>query len=144
VFGTNFTTILDGFVGGGGMTVAGGYENFFVVGDANYTQTDIRFSDRFTAIIATFRAGYRMSVAGHPLQLWVGEGYWNTRNTAKGQTDVPGLGRIEFEADQGPTHPWMTDFGTNIGFTKWFETVIDVGTDWHGGYLFVVGPTYRF
>lgn len=141
---TNITTSLDGFVGGGGMTLAGGYENFFLVGDVNYSQTDIGFSDRFKAIIATFRAGYRTSVAEHPVQFWVGQGYWNTRNTAKGQTHVPGLGHVEFEADQGPTFPWMTDFGANIGFAKWFETVIDFGTDWHGGYLVVVAPTYRF
>ena len=144
VFGTNLTTSLDGFVGGGGMTLAGGYKNVFLVGDVNYSQTDIGFSDRFKALIATVRAGYRTSVAEHPVQLWVGEGYWNTRNTAKGQTDVPGLGHIEFEADQGPTYPWMTDFGTNIAFAKWFETVIDFGTDWHGGYLVVVAPTFRF
>jgi len=143
-FSTNLTTELDGFVGGAGMTLAGGYENFFVVADANYSQTDIGFDDRFKAIIATLRAGYRTAVADHPLQVWVGQGYWNTTNVAKGSTDVPGVGRIQFEADQGPTYPWMTDFGANLGFSKSFETVVDFGTDWHGGYLFVVAPTYRF
>jgi len=141
---SNITTTLDGFVGGGGMTLAGGYGNFFLVGDVNYSQTDIGFSNRFKAIIGTFRAGYRTSVAEHPVQLWVGQGYWNTKNTAKGQTFVPGLGQVQFEADQGPTYPWMTDFGANIGFAKWFETVIDFGTDWHGGHLVVVAPTFRF
>ena len=111
-FTTNLTTTLDGFVGGGGMTVAGGYKSVFVVADANYSQTDIGFDNSFKALIATVRAGYRSELAGRPLQIWVGEGYWNTTNTAKGHTDIPGVGRIDFEADQGPKHPWMTDFGT--------------------------------
>ena len=143
-FTTNLTTKLDGFVGGAGMTLAGGYENFFLVADANYSQTDIGFSDRFRAIIATLRAGYRNTVANLPFQVWVGQGYWNTTNTAKGSTNVPGLGQIQFEADQGPSHPWMTDFGTNLSFSKRFETVLDFGTDWHGGYLMVIAPTFRF
>ena len=143
-FTTNLTTKLDGFVGGAGMTLAGGYDNFFLVADANYSQTDIGFSDRFKAFIATIRAGYRNQEASIPFQIWAGQGYWNTVNTAKGTSNVPGLGQIQFEADQGPAYPWMTDFGTNLSFSRQFETVFDFGTDWHGGYLFVVAPTFRF
>jgi hypothetical protein len=143
-FTTSLLTTLNGFVGGGGMTLAGGYKNFFLVADANYSQTDIGFDDSFKALIATARAGYRSQVGSLPLQLWIGEGFWNTTNTAKGHTFVPGVGRIDFEADQGPKHPWMTDFGTNLSFAKWFDTVLDFGTDWHGGYLMVVAPTVRF
>jgi hypothetical protein len=29
------------------------------------------------------------------------------------KASVP-VGPIEFEADQGPTYPWMTDFGVNL------------------------------
>lgn len=143
-FTTDLTTTLNGFVGGGGMTLAAGYDNFFLVADANYSQTDIGFDDRFKALIATVRSGYRGQVGRLPFQIWVGEGYWNTTNTAKAHTNVPGVGLIDFEADQGPKYPWMTDFGTNLSFTKWFETVVDFGTDWHGGYLVVVAPTFRF
>ena len=141
---TNFTTTLDGFVGGGGMTLAGGYENLFLVVDANYSQTDIGFDDRFKALIATVRTGYRGQLGSLPLQIWIGEGYWNITNTAKFHTNVPGVGQINFEADQGPDHPWMTDFGTNVSFSKQVETIVDFGTDWHGGYLVVIAPTFRF
>jgi hypothetical protein len=143
-FTTNITTKIEGFVGGGGMTLAGGYREFFLVADANYSQSDLGFDDRFKAIIATIRAGYQGKLGDLPLQMWVGQGYWNTTNTAKGHADVQGLGRIQFEADQGPTHPWMTDFGANLRLSRHFETVLDFGTDWHGGYLVVVAPTVRF
>ncbi|MDR4494004.1 MAG: hypothetical protein R3B74_06220 [Nitrospirales bacterium] len=143
-FTKNIKTHLEGFVGGGGMTLVGGYRDFFFVGDANYTQTDMGFDDRFKAFIATIRAGYQTKLRDVPLQVWIGQGYWETTNTAKGHADVPGVGRIEFEADQGPIYPWMTDFGANLAITKEFGAVLDFGTDWHGGYLFVVTPTYRF
>jgi hypothetical protein len=144
----NFTreikTTLDGFVGGGGMTLAGGYNDFFMVFDANWSQTDIGFDDRFRAIIATVRAGWNGKVASYPLQLWLGEGYWNTENTAKSTVNVPGVGRIEFEADQGPRYLWMTDVGANLEIAKNFQTVLDFGFDYHGGYFIVLAPTYRF
>ncbi|HSQ92374.1 MAG TPA: hypothetical protein VLM19_09420 [Nitrospiraceae bacterium] len=136
-------TTLEGFVGGGGMTRAAGDQDFFLVADANYSQTDMGFDDRFKAIIATIRAGYQAKLAELPLQMWVGQGYWNTSNTAKGHADVPGVGRIQFEADQGPTYPWMTDFGANLHVTRHIEMVLDFGVDWHGGYLAVVAPTLR-
>ena len=141
---TTVKTNLEGFVGGGGMTLAGGYKEFFLVVDANYSQTDMGFDDRFRAIIATVRTGYQGKLGALPLQIWVGQGYWNTTNTAKGHAEVPGLGRIQFEADQGPAYPWMTDFGTNVQITKQYQLVLDFGTDWHGGYLGVVAPTFRF
>jgi hypothetical protein len=144
----NFTkeikTKLDGFVGGGGLTLAAGYQEFFLLSDVNYTQTDMGFDDRFKALIATIRAGWNGRVASRPLQLWVGEGYWNTRNTAKGHTDDPGVGHIEFEADQGPVYPWIMDIGGNLEIAREFQMFLDVGFDFHGGYLVAVGPTYRF
>ncbi len=143
-FTKNIKTHLEGFVGGGGMTLVGGYKDFFLVGDANYSQTDMGFDDSFKALTATIRAGYQATLGDFPLRVWIGQGYWDTTNTARGHADVPGLGRIEFEADQGPTYPWMTDFGANLEITKEFGAVLDFGTDWHDGYLFVVNPTYRF
>jgi len=143
-FSTSIKTKLDGFVGGGGMTLAGGYQDFILVADANWSQTDIGFDDKFRAIIATVRAGWNGRIGSNPLQLWIGEGYWNTTNTAKGSANVPGVGNIQFEADQGPKYLWMTDIGGNLEIAKYFQTVLDFGFDFHGGYAIVVAPTYRF
>lgn len=65
-FTTNLTTTLDVFVGGGGMTIAGGSKSFFVVADINYSQTD-RIDNPFKALIATVRTGYRGELMGRPL-----------------------------------------------------------------------------
>jgi hypothetical protein len=137
-------TELDGVVGGLGVALAAGYQNFFLVADASYIQSDLGFDDDFTATIATVRAGYQGKLGGMPLQLWLGVGSWDTAATAVGHTDLPDGSRFVFEADQRPHTKWMYDVGSNIEFSKRFQLVADVGFDFEGGYLLVLGPTWRF
>jgi hypothetical protein len=144
VFERTIPTKLDGFIGGLGFALAGGYGNFFLVADASYIQSDLGFDDNFTATIATVRAGYRGTVGTLPLQTWLGVGSWDTAATAVGHTDLPGGIRFTFEADQRPHTNWMYDVGANFEFTKRFQLVADVGFDFEGGYLLVLGPTWRF
>ena len=140
----NVETKLDGMVGGGGMTLAGGYGSFFMVADASYVQTDLGFDDRFKAVIASVRAGWSGKLNDVPSQIWFGVGNWDTAATAKGHVDIEGVGRLDFEADQKPHTPWIYDIGTNLQLTKRVQLFLDVGFDLEGAYIFVVGPTYRF
>src|SRR5262249_20654512 len=75
-------TKLDGFLGGGGATLAGGYKQFFGVLDCNYEQIDLGFDDTFHALIASTRVGWNGTVDEIPMQYWIGGGYWNTAATA--------------------------------------------------------------
>jgi hypothetical protein len=143
-FRVDVDTTLDGFVGGGGLTLAGGYRDFFVVIDSNYTQTDIGFDDNFRAITASLRAGVQGEIGGTKAQFWTGGAYWDTFNVAKGHTDVPGVGRVDFEAEQGPKYPWLVDFGTNLRVARGFECFVDVAFDLHGGVIATLGPVLRF
>ena len=144
VFDRTIATELDGVIGGLGIALAGGYGNFFLVADASYIQSDLGFDDDFTATIATVRAGYRGRIGALPLQMWLGVGSWDTAATAIGHTDLPDGSRFVFEADQRPHTKWMYDVGSNLEFSKKFQLVADVGFDFEGGYLLVVGPTWRF
>jgi hypothetical protein len=144
VYERTIPTELDGMVGGLGFALAGGYRNFFLVADCSYIRSDLGFDDNFTALIATVRAGYRGKIGATPLQMWFGVGSWDTAATAVGHTDLPGGGRFVFEADQQPHTKWMYDLGANIEFSKRFQLVADVGADFDGGTLLVVGPTWRF
>jgi hypothetical protein len=144
VFERRIATELDGVIGGLGFALAGGYENFFLVADASYIQSDLGFDDDFTATIATVRAGYRGRIGDLPLQIWLGVGSWDTAATAIGHTDLPDGSRFIFEADQRPHTKWMYDVGSNLEFSKRFQLVADVGFDLEGGYLLVLGPTWRF
>ena len=143
-FDMDVDTDLDGFVGGGGVTLAGGYEDFFLVVDSNYSKTDIGFDDSFRALTASVRAGFQGELGSVPAQIWTGAAYWDTANIAKGSTDVPGVGRVVFEADQGPTYPWLLDFGANLRISRQFEFFVDVAFDLHGGLVATIGPVFRF
>lgn len=143
-FDMSVDTRLDGFVGGGGLTLAGGYGDFFLVVDSNYSQTDIGFDDNFRAITASIRTGFQGKLGDLPVQMWVGGAYWDTNNVAKGHTDIPGIGHVDFEADQGPKYPWLLDVGANFRVARSFEFFGDFAFDMHGGIIATVGPVFRF
>jgi len=143
-FDMDVDTRLDGFVGGGGITLAGGYGDFFLVVDSNYSQTDIGFDDNFRAITASIRTGFQGKVGTLSAQFWVGGSYWDTNNVAKGHVDVPNVGRVHFAADQGPVYPWLLDLGMNLRITRGFECFADFAFDGHGGIIATVGPVFRF
>jgi hypothetical protein len=141
---TDIETELDGMVGGVGLTLAGGYRQLFVVADYNYNKADLGFDENFTASIASLRTGWMGKLKGHPTQLWLGVGDWDTAATAKGHGELADGTRLTFEADQKPKTNWMYDIGANFEVNKRFQLVLDVGADFDGGYLFVISPTYRF
>jgi hypothetical protein len=65
-FNVSAKTQLEGFVAGGGTTVAGGYRELFFLGDVNYGQTDIGFDDRFRALIGSVRVGWNGKILDTP------------------------------------------------------------------------------
>jgi hypothetical protein len=140
---TDIETKLDGFLGGGGATLAGGYRSLFAVLDCNYETVNLGFDEYFHALIASARVGWNGQVNEIPMQYRLGGGYSDTAATAVGHADLP-EGRLVFEADQHPKSFWMYDFGGQISFSRRFQLFIDVGTDFRGGYVFAAGPTWRF
>jgi len=68
-FNTEIETELDGFVGGVGVTLAGGIGQFYGVLDCNYVQSDLGFDNAFTALIVGARAGWNGKLAALPTQL---------------------------------------------------------------------------
>jgi hypothetical protein len=137
-------TELEGFIGGGGLTLAGGYRQFFVMADVNYSQTDMGFDDRFRALIASARAGWNGKVGPVPLRLWAGGAYWDTKNTAEATTDVAGVGSVRFEADQGPKHPWNAVVGVSSAVHRHFELFAEYGFNPGDVTFFAGGLTVRF
>ena len=143
---SNFSaeTELDGFVGGGGMTLAAGYRQLFVMADVNYSQTDMGFDDEFSALVASARIGWNGKIADVPTRLWVGAMYWDTANTAASSVEVPDLGFVTFEADQGPKHPWNASVGTSVALSKHFEWFVEYGFNLDDVNMVAAGLTFRF
>jgi hypothetical protein len=138
------TSTLDGFVGGGGLTLAAGYRQFFIMGDVNYSQTDMGFDDRFHALIGSVRTGWNGKIASIPTRLWLGGMYWDTANTASATVNVPGEGALHFDADQGPLHPWNVSVGASVAFTKNWEWFGEYGFNFDDLRMVATGLTFRF
>lgn len=137
-------TELNGFVGGGGLTVVAGYEQFFLMADANYTQTDLGFDDSFRALVMSTRAGWHGRIHGLASRFWAGIMYWDTRNIARATLDVPDVGRVSFEADQGPLNPWNPSIGASAAFSKQWEAFAEYGFNFDDVQVFAAGVTFRF
>ena len=137
-------TKLDGFVGGGGLTLAAGYQDFFLMLDANYTQTDMGFDDRFRAFVGSARTGWNGKLGSVPTRLWVGGAYWDTANTARSTVDVPAVGRVSFEADQGPRNPWNMVVGGSVVLGRNWDCFLEYGFNFDDVNIVATGLTFRF
>ena len=143
---------LTGITYGGGITLVGGYKNFFAALDSNFTvsalQGDLVFGNRLSpavrAHLGSIRLGWRKKLCGSFLNLWVGETYWDTTNTIKGRPDIPVLGKVGFSLQESTEKPWSTHIGTHLEITKTFQFMVDMGSNFSG--LFCITPAfiYRF
>lgn len=138
------TAELEGFVGGGGLSLAGGYRELFAMVDVNYTQTELGFDDRFRAVIASGRVGWNGRAGPLPLRLWVGGAFWDTENTARSTVDVPAVGSVRFEADQRPKHPWNAVVGASAAPHRHVELFAEYGFNGDDVTFFAGGLTFRF
>ena len=143
-FDIEIPTEIEGLVGGLGLTLAGGYKQLFVAGDVNYSQTDLGFDDSFSALVASLRTGWHGKVGDVPLRLWVGAAYWDTANTASSTVDVEGIGRVQFEADQGPRNAWNAVLGTSFVLARRWECFAEYGFNLDDVKIFATGVTFRF
>jgi hypothetical protein len=143
-FHVSAKTDLNGFVGGVGLTAAAGYRSFFLLGDVNYSQTDIGFDDKFKALIGSIRTGWNGKVLDSPVRLWVGTVYWGTKSTAKATVDVPNVGAVSFEAEQGPVHPLNAIVGGSVTLFRHWDALIEYGFNGMDVHTVATGLTFRF
>ncbi len=135
------TTKIEGPVAGLGLTLAGGYKQAFIALDANRSETNLGFDDRFSATIVTLRTGWNGKVYGNPVRLWTGFTYWDTFATARGTSNAGG---VRFEADQGPTNPWNVVFGAHVTLHENFDLLFELGTNFNDVRVLTGGVSYRF
>lgn len=143
-FTVSAKTELNGFVGGVGLTAAAGWRQFFLLGDFNFSQTDIGFDEPFRAYIGTIRTGWNGAVLGAPVRLWVGGSYWGTKGTAKSTVDVPGVGSVSFSAVQEPVHPLNALVGANATLFRRWELFGEYGFNGSDVHIVSAGLSFRF
>ena len=133
-------TSLDGYVGGVGMTLAGGYKSFFVVADFNYSRADLGFDDTFTAKIGSVRAGWQGKVGGRGLQTWLGAGNWDTAATAKGHVDLDDGRRLDIRGRPASAHQVDVRGRRELHANKHWQLFADFAADFEGGYAVISVP----
>ena len=113
---------------GGGLTIAWGHKQMFVVADANRTFTDLgNLGGKIDAFIASFRGGWNGKIGRRNTRIWAGAMYWDTEREISGQGTTP-MGRdVAFSVVQGPVNDWNATVGANIEFSKHWNLLLEYG-----------------
>jgi hypothetical protein len=141
---------VDGTTYGGGVTFAVGAKTYFFVLDTNYTISDLEgdlirsntFDQQVDALLVSPRLGWRGTINSIQSSIWIGGTYWGISQTVDGQVQLPLLGRVDFEVDESPSDPFSYHLGTHIAFTKYFNFVCDIGSNFSD--MFSVTPSLMF
>jgi len=136
---------LDGPTIGGGMTLATGYQNFFLTVDGNYSYTDLGgiFDEAVNAIVVSAKTGWHGPVGKTKLAVWIGGTYWDTKREVTGSIPV-GSNTVFFKVEQGPINPVNLNFGTNVEISKTIGLVADVGANFDDMNSLILALIYRF
>ena len=136
---------------GGGITLAGGYKDFFGSLDANYTYSNIDVAD---SKIETYTISPRLGILVDPdaiegsLAFWVGAMYMDYKQTVTDSIDLntlsPGLPSVElnFEIDIKNDQPWNFLFGGQWEITKRWQFMAEGGIG--DRKQFITGLFFRF
>ena len=121
---------------GGGMTLAGGYKDFFVSVDGNYTYSNVDLVDGdITTLTISPRLGMLVDAPAikGSLAFWVGAMYMKYEQTIKDDINLnkfdPRLPSVEidFKLDVKNDEPWNFLFGGQWEITKRWQVMAEGG-----------------
>ena len=136
---------IDGPIYGAGISLAGGYEELFLSANVDFAFAEFdEFDSRFEGQIYGLRGGWAGEIREIAARVWTGFNYYATNTTIDGSVNVPGVGRVRFEVDQGPDNPWNGLLGFGIGAFDHFEANAEYGFNFDDIHIFMGGLTLRF
>jgi hypothetical protein len=147
----DFNIDYNGTTYGGGITLAGGYKNFFASLDGNYTYSNIDVVDgEIKVYTISPRVGMLFNPESVPgsLALWVGAMYMRYRQTVTDDINLQELDdrlpsvEIDFELDVKNDKPWNFLFGTQWEMTKRWQATVEGGVG--DRKQVVTGLSFRF
>lgn len=161
--GQPFDLDFEGKTYGAGMTLAGGYNQFFGTVDLNYTKTNLDILDGdIKALVISPRVGYEFVfsplIAGQgntKLQVWTGAMYQDITQRFKG--DISGLSLpgqfqdfvnalddpgMKFDVEQHLAHKWSNLVGARLEVTRNFNIISEVG--FNNRNSFFISGEFRF
>ncbi|MEQ5043958.1 hypothetical protein AB7W11_13760 [Providencia manganoxydans] len=161
--GLPFDLDFEGKTYGGGVTFAGGYNQFFSTLDFNYTRTNLDILDGdITAFVVTPRIGYEfvfeplISGQGNTkVQVWTGAMYQDITQRFKGDVNKLNLpseldelmgilpdANIKFDVKQHLAHKWNNTVGARVELTRNFNVLTEIG--FNNRNSFYISGEFRF
>lgn len=161
--GLPFELDFKGKTYGGGVTFAGGYNQFFSTLDFNYTRTSLDILDgEITAFVVTPRVGYEFifdpmfdGQGNTKVQVWTGAMYQDITQRFKGDVsklnmppELDGLmgllndPNMKFDVKQHLAHKWNNTVGARVEFTRNFNVLTEVG--FNNRNSFFISGEFRF
>ncbi|HAS62575.1 MAG TPA: hypothetical protein DCS35_08305 [Vibrio sp.] len=119
----SFRLDLDGDIKGAGFVLAGGYEQWFALVDASYTQTKLTVVEgAIDAVVVSPRVGYDFHTHGVPIRFWVGAMYQNVEQELSGSIRDLGIPLDgSFEVKQSLVSEWNMLAGMQYEINKnWY------------------------
>ena len=147
----NFNIDYNGTTYGGGVTLAGGYRNFFGSLDVNYTESTV---DVIDGKIKTYTASPRLGVLVDPgalagtLAFWIGAMYMDYKQTVSDDINLRELDprlpsvNIDFEIDVKNEKHWNFLFGGQWEITKRWQVMAEGGVG--NRQQIILGGFFRF
>jgi len=136
---------------GGGMTLAGGYKDFFASVDGNYTYSDIDIVDGdITTLTISPRVGLLVdspAIKGS-LTFWIGAMYMKYKQTVTDDIKLNELDsrlppvQIDFKLDVKNDEPWNFLFGGQWEITKRWQVMAEGGVG--DRKQLILGAFFRF
>ncbi|MGO2334410.1 hypothetical protein [Providencia sp.] len=159
-----FVLDFEGKTYGGGVTFAGGYNQFFGTLDFNYTRTSLDILDgEISAFVITPRVGYEfifeplISGQGNTkIQIWTGAMYQDITQRFKGDVsklslpeeldffmkDPSFIGNVKFDVEQHLAHKWNNTVGARVELTRNFNVLTEIG--FNNRNSFFISGEFRF
>lgn len=117
----NIRVEYDGWVYGGGFTLAGGWDSYFATVTVDYNETDLSTSDSSVkATVITPRIGYQSGGTA----IYVGGMHQRAEERHEGRVDIPLLGTVPYSVELSEKTAWNYLAGITTGIGEhWMLTL---------------------
>ena len=126
---------------GVGMTVAGGYGDFFGMLDMNYTESDLNISkEKASTTVTSTRLGWNGAFGSMGGSLWVGAMHQDIKQTLDIILPIDGLSVV---VEQEASSPVNYLLGGRINFSQEWEMIIETNAGFSDRQQFMLQLSYR-
>jgi len=145
-YSLNTSGEMDGTVFGGGITLAGGYKDFFLSLDTNMTFADLggNFDEKIDVILYSIRTGWRGQVGNAMMNLYIGGMYWDAEREISGSVSMSSGDTLFFKVLQEPVEPFNWNLGMNVEISQQLQLVVEYGTNFADMDMLTLSFAYRF